>query len=92
MNDLSFWHYKEQREQRRCTIDTTEEKNQINVEQGIIPYFLFIYEEQLRNISLFIPRDNQLREGEILDNKNFYKINQSKFLLTTLTRSCRLKH
>ena len=58
LNDLSFSHYKEQREQYRCTIDTTEEENQTNGEQGIILYFLFIYEEQLRNISLFIPRDN----------------------------------
>ena len=60
----------------RCTIEG--EKSNIVV-QGIIPYYLFVYEEQLRNISftvisLFILRENSLSEGEILDNKNFYKI------------------
>ena len=43
--------------------------------------------------NLFIPRENSLSEGEMLDNENFYKIiNQSEFLSTTLTRLHCLKH
>ena len=43
--------------------------------------------------SSYILRENPLSEGEILDNKKFYKIiNQSKFLFTTLTRLRCLKH
>ena len=43
--------------------------------------------------SSYILRENSLSEGEILDNKKFYKIiNQSKILFTTLTRLRCLKH
>ena len=43
-------------------------------------------------ISLLILRENSLREGEILDNKDFYEIiNQSKFLFKILTRLYYLK-
>ena len=79
------------------TTGTTEdallkEKNQTNVVQRIIPYYLFVY-ISFAVISLFILREKSLGEREILDNKNFYKIiNQSKFLFTTLTRLCCLKH
>ena len=79
------------------TTGTTEdallkEKNQTNVVQRIIPYYLFVY-ISFAVISLFILREKSLSEREILDNKNFYKIiNQSKFLFTTLTRLCCLKH
>ena len=38
-------------------------------------------------LSVFILREKSLSKGQILDNKNFYKIiNQSKLLFTTLTK------
>ena len=80
---MTFLRYKKQRKIK-----------QMHALQGIIPYSLFVKEEQLRNfffavISLFIPRENSLSEGKTLDSENFYKIiKQSKFLFAALSRLC----
>ena len=63
-----------------------KEKNQTNVVRGVIPYYLFVWEEELKNISfavisLFILQENSLSEGETLDNNFITSLTNQNFCL-----------
>ena len=56
-----------------------KEKNQAIVKQGMLPYYVFIYEEQLKNIScsyqsLTFWEKKSLSKGKILGNKGLMKL------------------